>query len=110
MHLLSSLYNHASIACPVSDKVLPASLRDSMPCCVAGMDDAGLLHLATHMPQLLHLDVSRCSRITDAGLAKARQAAARCSQHGMVITLERTTLEHAALHAKQQPSDDDDDV
>ena len=50
------------------------------------MDDEGLLHLATHMPQLLHLDVSRCSRITDAGLANARAAAADCSEHGMAIT------------------------
>jgi hypothetical protein len=50
------------------------------------MDDEGLLHLATRMPQLLHLDVSRCSRITDAGPANARAAAADCSEHGMVIT------------------------
>ncbi len=50
------------------------------------MDDAGLLHLATHMPQLLHLDVSHCSRITDDGLVKAREATAESSQHGMVIT------------------------
>ena len=93
-----------------------SAIRSCQPRCVTACPAAwqawttGLLHLATHMPQLLHLDVSRCSRITDAGLAKARQAAARCSQHGMVITLERTTLEHAALHAKQQPSADDDDV
>ena len=50
------------------------------------MDDEGLLHLATHMPQLLHLDVSRCSHITDAGLATARAAAAGSSAHGMAIT------------------------
>ena len=63
-----------------------ASLCDSVRCCVAGMDDAGLLHLASHMPQLLHLDVSHCSRITDDGLVKAREAAAESSQHGMMIT------------------------
>jgi hypothetical protein len=56
-----------------------------MRCCVTGMDDAGLLHLATHMPQLLHLDVCGCRRITEAGLAMARTAAAECSEHGMVI-------------------------
>jgi hypothetical protein len=50
-----------------------------------GMDDAGLLHLATHMPQLLHLDVTGC-RTTAAGLTMARTAAADCSDHGMVIT------------------------
>ena len=49
------------------------------------MDNAGLLHLATHMPQLLHLDVSHCSRITYAGVVKAREAAAERSKHGTVI-------------------------
>ena len=44
-----------------------------------------LLHLATHMPQLLHLDVSHCSRITEAGVVKAREAAAERSKHGTVI-------------------------
>ena len=64
-----------------------ASLRcDDVRCYMAGMDDTGLLHLASHMPQLLHLDVAGCSRITDAGLAMARTAAAECSDHGMVIT------------------------
>lgn len=57
-----------------------------MPCCVTGMDDAGLLHLVTHMPQLLHLNVSGCTRITAAGLANAHAAAVDCSEHGMVIT------------------------
>jgi hypothetical protein len=49
------------------------------------MDDAGLLHLVNHMPQLLHLDVFGCKGITNAGLAAARTAAADCSEHGMVI-------------------------
>ena len=62
-----------------------ASFRDSMLCCVTGMDDAALLHLVTHMPQLLHLDMFGCSRLTNAGLATARAAAADCSEHGMVI-------------------------
>lgn len=52
---------------------------------MAGMDNAGLLHLATHLPQLLYLNVFQCSRITDAGATKARAAAAECSEHGMAI-------------------------
>jgi hypothetical protein len=60
-----------------------------MRCCVTGMDDAGLLHLATHMPQLLHLRITSCRRITDAGVAKARTAAADCSEHGMVIDADQ---------------------
>jgi hypothetical protein len=38
------------------------------------MDDAGLLHLATHMPQLLHLVVTGCRRVTPGGLSIARAA------------------------------------
>ena len=53
------------------------------------MDDEVLLHLATHMPQLLHLDVTYCKGITNAGVAKARAAAADCSEHGMVIVTSR---------------------
>lgn len=49
------------------------------------MDDAALLHLVTHMPQLLQLDLFGCSRLTNAGLAAARAAAADCSEHGLVI-------------------------
>ena len=56
------------------------------------MDDAGLLHLATHMPQLLHLDVLSCTRITHVGLANACAAAAGCSEHGTVITLDVADL------------------
>jgi hypothetical protein len=66
-----------------------ACWHDNVRCCVAGMDDAGLLHLATHMPQLLHLDVSYCRGITNAGVARAREAAADCSEHGMVIITSR---------------------
>ena len=71
---------------PGSTLTCPASLRDSMRCYITGMDEAGLLHLATHMPQLLHLDVRNCHRITEAGRAMACAAAAGCSEHGMVIT------------------------
>jgi hypothetical protein len=50
------------------------------------MDDAGLLHLATRMPQLLHLDVTGCSRITSSGLSTARVATVvGCASHCMVI-------------------------
>jgi hypothetical protein len=66
-----------------------ACLHDNVRCCVAGMDDAGLLHLAANMPQLLHLNVTSCRRITDAGVAKARTAAADCSEHGMVIKADQ---------------------
>jgi hypothetical protein len=61
-------------------------MRDSMLCCMAGMDDKGLLHLASYMPQLLHLNVHSCGRITDAGLTLARATAAGCSAHNMAIT------------------------
>jgi hypothetical protein len=66
-------------------RVLPACVT-ACGCCVTGIDDAGLLHLATHMPQLLHLDVCSCHRITEAGLVMACTAAAESSEHGMVIT------------------------
>jgi hypothetical protein len=49
------------------------------------MDDAGLLHLASHMPQLLHMDVSSCSNITLGGLSKAREAATGCASHCKII-------------------------
>jgi hypothetical protein len=61
-------------------------MPDDILCCIAGMDDRGLLHLATYMPQLLHLDVHRCERITDAGLTLARATTAGCSAHGMAVT------------------------
>ena len=57
------------------------------------MDDAGLLHLAANMPQLLHLDVFSCTRITNAGLANARAAAADYSAHGLGITLDVADLQ-----------------
>ncbi len=41
---------------------------------MAGVDDAGLLHLTAAMPQLLHLDVCACRRVTAGGLAQARAA------------------------------------
>jgi hypothetical protein len=52
------------------------------------MNDAGLLHLATHMPQLLHLNVFNCTRITASGLLTARAAARNSSPHGMAINPE----------------------
>lgn len=71
---------------------MPVCVMACTAVCVTGMDNAGLLHLATHMPQLLHLDVSQCSRITDGGLIRAREAAAKYSQHGMVITLMQSAF------------------
>jgi hypothetical protein len=56
-----------------------------MQCCTLGMDDAGLLHLATRMPQLLHVDVTGCDRITPGGLSTALEAAAGCTSHRTVI-------------------------
>ena len=53
--------------------------------CIAGMDDAELLHLATHMPQLLHLNVTGCNRITPGGLSMARAATVGGASHCMVI-------------------------
>ena len=81
----------STLSCPTIEQhsrrlqKVHASLRDSMRCCVTGMDDAGLLHLAANMPQLLHLCAFSCTRITAGGLVNARAAAASCSQHGMVI-------------------------
>ena len=49
------------------------------------MDDAGLLHLASHMPQLLCVDVSSCSGVTPDGVSRAREAAAGCASHCTVI-------------------------
>lgn len=49
------------------------------------MDDVGLLHLATHMPQLLHLVVTGCRRVTPGGLTMARAATVDCASHRLVI-------------------------
>jgi hypothetical protein len=56
-----------------------------MQCWNAGMDDAGLLHLATHMPQLLHLDVTGCHLVTPGGLSIAHAATVGCASHRMFI-------------------------
>ena len=58
---------------------------------MAGLDDAGLLHLATHMPQLLHLVVTGCHRITPGGLSAARVATEGCGSPCTVI--DRAPLE-----------------
>lgn len=51
------------------------------------MDDDGLLHLVTRMPQLLHLDVSGCNRITR--WYEAREAAKRCAAQRSLLTRHR---------------------
>jgi hypothetical protein len=56
-----------------------------MECCIAGMDDAGLPHMATRMPQLLRLDVGDCGCVPPDGVSKARKAAAGCASHCKVI-------------------------
>lgn len=53
------------------------------------MDDAGLLHLATRMPQLLRVAVTGCSDVTPGGLSLARAATVGCASHRMVIDRAR---------------------
>jgi hypothetical protein len=43
------------------------------------MDDAALLHLVTHMPQLLRLTTRSCKRITYGGKNVAWHAATGCA-------------------------------
>jgi hypothetical protein len=49
------------------------------------MDDAGLMYLATRMPQLLHLDVTGCHLVTPGGLSTAHAATVGCASHSVVI-------------------------
>jgi hypothetical protein len=55
-------------------------------CCITGMNDKGLLHLATHMPQLLQLDVAGCRRISLA--ARHARSKPRLGEH--VVTRSRS--------------------
>ena len=75
-------------------------------CCTSGMDDAGLLHLATRMPQLLHVDVTGCDRITPGGLSTAREAAAGGTSHRMVI--ERDSSESGGTDWDMEPDELED--